>query len=107
MSEIFILFADNDMVLEISKLRNDVTGAFLNAAMVTVRLLNEDGTPVTGSAWPLPLDYVSDSEGVYRAILADTLVLTNASRYIAEVIADAGGGLRAKWALDCICRTRQ
>jgi hypothetical protein len=107
MSDVHILYDGNDMILEVSALKNEVTGGFLNAATVTVSLADTDGNPVDGNAWPLALGYVTDSDGIYRVTLADTLVLTPDTRYLAEVIADAGSGLRAKWVEDCICRTRR
>lgn len=107
MSDVQILFEGNDMVLEVAGLKNEVTGEFLNSATVTVSLADNDGQPVDGNAWPLPLQYVTDSDGVYRATLADTLDLTTNTRYVAELIVDAGPGLRAKWLRDCICRKRR
>lgn len=107
MSDVHILFEGNDMVLEVSALRNEVTGAFLNNATVSVSLSDSEGNPVDGNAWPLALEYVSGSDGIYRVTLADTLALTADARYLAELIADAGAGLRAKWVSDCVCRTRR
>lgn len=107
MSDVHILFEGNDMMLEVAGLKNELTGAFMNSATVTVSLADNDGEPVDGNAWPLPLQYVADSDGVYRATLADTLDLTSNTRYVAELIADAGAGLRGKWLLDCVCRKRR
>jgi hypothetical protein len=105
-SECHVLFKDNDLILEISGLRNEVSGAFLDTATVTVSLADVDGNPVTGAAWPLPLDYVAGSDGIYRVTLVDTLELTPDTRYLATLTADGGGNLRATWQLDCICQVR-
>src|SRR5258705_4441177 len=104
MSDVHILFDGNDMVLEVSELMNEVTGAFLNSATVTVSLADVNGNPVDGNAWPLALEYVAGSDGMYRVTLADTLGITPNARYAADLIADAGAGLRAQWQLDCVCR---
>lgn len=107
MSDVHILFDGNDMVLEVSGLKNETTGAYLNSAAVAVSLADADGNPVDGNAWPLALDYVADSDGVYRVTLADALALTPNARYTAELTADAGAGLHAKWLLECVCRKRR
>jgi len=107
MGDVHVLFEGNDMVLEVSALRNEVSGGFLNNATVTVSLKTSAGVAVSGSSWPLALSYVAASDGAYRATLADTLELTPGSRYLAEIIADGGAGLRAKWVTDCVCRVRR
>lgn len=107
MSKVEILYDGNDMVLEVASLKNDVSGEFLNEATVTVSLADSAGEPVAGNPWPLALEYLEDSNGVYRATLADTLTLSPGARYVAEVIADAGSGQRGKWEVDCVCRVRR
>lgn len=106
MSDVFVLFEGNDMVLEVSELRNEISGELINSATVTVSLSDADGNPVAGNAWPLSLEYIADSDAIYRATLADTLGLMPDARYFAEVIADNGPGQRAKWIKDCVCRKR-
>lgn len=101
------LYLGNDMLLEVSGLRDDVTGDYLNAATVTVTLKDSAGVNVTGQSWPLTLSYVTASNGVYRATLIDSLSVTANARYVATVIADAGAGKRAQWELDFVCRTRR
>lgn len=107
MSDVHILYDNNDMVLEVSGLMNEVSGDFLNSATVTVSLADSDGNPVAGNAWPLALEYVAASDGIYRVTLADTLDLAPNARYVADLIADGGAGLRAQWSLDCVCRARR
>lgn len=107
MSQVQILYDNNDMVLEAAGLRNETTGAFLNAASVSVTLKDSAGVNVTGQTWPLVLTYVPSSDGVYRAGLSNALNVTPASRYVAQVVVDAGAGLRAEWDLDCVCQTRR
>uniref|UniRef100_A0ABX1N8I5 Uncharacterized protein n=1 Tax=Aromatoleum buckelii TaxID=200254 RepID=A0ABX1N8I5_9RHOO len=62
---------------------------------------------MTGETWPLALTYVTDSNGVYRATLKDTLSLTANARYVATVSADGGSGKQARWDLDFVCRVRR
>ena len=101
------IFVGNDMLLEVSGLKDDVTGDYLNAATVTVTLKDSAGSNVSGQAWPLTLSYVTASNGVYRATLIDSLSVTANARYVATVIADGGEGKRAQWSLDVVARTRR
>lgn len=107
MSQVQILYDNNDMVLEVAGLRNETTGAFLNAASVSATLKDSAGTNVTGQTWPVALTYVPSSDGVYRVGLSNALVLTPSARYVAQISVDAGAGLRAEWDLDCVCQTRR
>lgn len=101
------LYLGNDMLLEVANLRDQATGDYLNAATVTVSLEDSEGNAVVGESWPLALSYITASNGVYRAILRDTLTLAVDARYVAEVIADSGEGRRARWDLDFVCRKRR
>ena len=106
MSNIHILYTDNDTVLEVDSLRNDVTGDFMNGADVSVTLLDSTGSQVAGDTWPKSLIYVVGSRGVYRVTLGYALSLTANGRYTAQIVADAGPGLRASWNMDCVARAR-
>ena len=106
MSNVNILYTSNDTVLEVRGLKNEVTGAFLNAATVTATLVDSDGDEVAGETWPKTLDYVSSSDGVYRATLPYTLSLASGGRYTAQISVNAGSGLRASFALPCVARSR-
>lgn len=106
MSTIQTLYIDNDTILDLDGLKNELTGAFVNDATVTVTLTNSAGVAVGGEVWPKTLAYVAGSEGSYRATLPDTLSLTNGGRYEAAITADAGAGLRASWVIACVARTR-
>lgn len=106
MSNIQTLYVDNDTLLEVTRLRNDVTGDFLNSATVMVTLNNSAGVAVVGDTWPKPMSYVPASEGTYRATMPYTLALTSGQRYTAELTADAGAGLHATWQIECVARNR-
>lgn len=108
MSTITPLYLDNDSVLEVDRLKNELTGAFLSDATVTVTLVEKSsGEPVAGETWPKPMDYVADSSGLYRATLPYTLALAAGARYDAVITADGGDGLRARWSVECVGRRRE
>lgn len=91
----FNILSDN--VVELSGLKDEVTGAFINTATVTVTLVDRDGVEVIGQAWPTAMPYVAASDGVYRGTLSDSLDLTKFEAYTAQITADAGAGLRQYW----------
>jgi hypothetical protein len=106
MSNITTLYVGNDNELEVAGLKNDQTGADLNAATVTVRLTTEAGADVSGDTWPKTLAYVDGSRGLYRTTLPYGLDLVAGGRYTAHVSVDGGPGLRAEWEIECVARTR-
>lgn len=106
MNNVQILFVGNDTVLEVDVLKNELTGAYMNSATVTVSLADESGNAVVGESWPKTLNYVSGSDGTYRATLAYGMVLVVGRKYNAQVVADAGSGLRAAWTIPCVARER-
>lgn len=106
MSNINILYVGNDNILELDSLKNDLTGADLNAATVSVTLKDSAGANVAGSSWPLAMTYVAASNGTYRATLGYAIALVAGGRYTATITADAGAGLHASWAVECVARTR-
>lgn len=92
------LHVGNDNLIEVSDLKNVASGAYINNATVTVTLKDADSVNVNGQSWPVTLNYVTASNGKYRATLVDTLALVVDDTYYATVIADAGDGLKATWA---------
>ena len=106
MSNVNILYTGNDTVLEVSGLKNEVSGAFLNSAAVTATLVDADGDQVAGETWPKTLVYVESSDGTYRATLPYTMALAAGGRYVAQISVNAGSGLRASFALPCVARGR-
>lgn len=106
MSNVNVIFTDNDTVVEVSGLKNEVSGAFLNAATVTATLVDAEGAEVAGEVWPKTLTYVTGSDGIYRATLPYTMSLVAGSRYEAQISVDAGSGLRAGFALPVLARDR-
>jgi len=65
------LYKVNDQVIEVLGLKNNVSGAFLNAATVTATLKDAAGQNVTGLT-NLTLAYVAASSGDYRGQVEQT-----------------------------------
>lgn len=106
MSNVAVIYTGNDTVLEVANLTNQLTGLPLNAATVTVTLLDSEGEEVDGAVWPLTLAYVTSSRGVYRVTLSYLLDIVAGARYSAEITANGGAGLRAEWVVECVARER-
>lgn len=105
--EPFDLFVSNDNLIELSGLRNNTaaTGVYINDAAVSITLKDSAGVEVAGETWPLSMGYVTASDGIYRAVIENTITITAGLVYAAEVSAD-GDGLQAFWALTVIAATR-
>lgn len=91
---ILTLYISSDNVLTLVGLNDTVANTYLNSASVSVTLKDSSGNNVSGETWPLAMAYVASSNGNYRATLTDSLILTDAANYTAEVVADAGAGLK-------------
>ena len=98
----------NDNLLTAVGLQNEVSGAYLNSATVTVTLVDADGTEVAGETWPLTMDYVAASDGNYRATLTDTLsaLLSSGVDLVAQITANGGAGLNGYWEIPILTATR-
>jgi hypothetical protein len=106
MSTIHILYLGNNSIVDVTGLRNEHTGEFVNDADLSMTLLDKTGAPVGGANWPAAFQYMADSNGVYRATLPHTLAIAEGERYVARVVANATLGLRAQWDLLCVGRLR-
>ncbi len=89
----------NDMVIELKDLQNGVTLAYLNAATVTVTIVDESNVEVTGVSWPQTMVYVAASDGIYRVTIDKVLAVTVGEKYTAKITA-AESGLDGYWELD-------
>jgi hypothetical protein len=101
-----IAFHQNDNLLEVFGLKDEAAGTFLNSATVTVTVTDLKSVQVTGETWPLAMAFVAGSNGDYRATLKDTLGFTAGQEYVADIIADGGTGLKARWKFRFKVRTR-
>lgn len=95
MSNTPVIYLENDNLVALSGLKNVVTGAYVNTATVRLTLTDMGGSVVPGVD-DVVMQYQEGSDGDYYGIIQDTVSLTD-SYYMAEVTADAGGGLKAKW----------
>ena len=93
MSCTLLIEEGNPAVLRVV-VRNALTGAAINDAVVTARVLDATGTPVAGQSWPVTLSYVGGSAGEYRAQLAATLAVDAGQSYTAEFSITSGGVTR-------------
>ncbi|MEQ1636708.1 MAG: hypothetical protein ABL903_08440 [Methylococcales bacterium] len=91
-----VLLIGNDNSLELNGLRNAITDAYVNDAMVAAVLKDMAGIDLPGQPWPLVLPYVAASDGCYRGILQDTLTLKHDQHYRLQIAAQ-GDGLTATW----------
>lgn len=101
-----VLYIENDNVLELVGLQDSVTDAYVNSASVSVTLIDQAGTTVSGETWPLSLSYVAASNGTYRATLRDTLVLSSQRQVTAKIVADDGVDRKATWEIPLTVKRR-
>lgn len=66
-----VLYQSNDQTIEVDKIRDRLTGNYLNAATVTATLYDSAGSAVTGLN-ALALAYVAASNGKYRGNVEDS-----------------------------------
>ena len=71
---------------------------YVNDATVTVTIKDSNGDNVAGETWPVDMDYVAASDGIYRATLAPNSNIEVDSIYTIEIDATGNGdGLVGKW----------
>lgn len=103
----YVIFEDNDMLIEIDELRDSADNSYLNAATVTTTLKDSDGVAVTGGAgWPVSMNYVAASNGKYQGVVDNDLALDDGDTGTVEITA-VEGTLEAFWELSFTCRRRQ
>lgn len=80
---------------------------FINNATITVTLKDRVGVAVAGETWPLAMNYLTGSNGIYRATLAFGLSLQDGKPFTAEIVADGGLGLRGGWSFPLKAKVRK
>lgn len=86
-----MIFILNDNLIELIGLKDEAQALFVNDAAVTVTLVDANtGAAIAGQAWPTTLVFVTGSNGDYRGILSDALVLTDRQQVVAKVDAVKG-----------------
>ena len=99
MKGLLTYYVGNTQVLELSGLKDTVSGNYQNDATVTVTLTDSAGASVSGQTWPAAMTYVPASNGTYRVTLDSDLVLTAGVTYTARIDVIAAGGIIGRW--DC------
>ncbi len=89
-----VVLTGSDNVLRVDGVFDIINKSFLNSAVVSVTIFDVNDVQVTGIVWPIILDYIPASEGDYIGVLSDDAVFTIGSVYRANVIVDAGTGLK-------------
>lgn len=100
-----IVYAGNDNILELRGLRDEITGAWVNNATVTISVM-DGGTAVAGESWPKDMGYVIGSDGIYRAMLGNAAQIKDGGRYEAVITATISG-LQARWQTLLIGKARR
>jgi hypothetical protein len=90
------LYLDNSNLLELRGLKDTVTDAYINDAVVSATVRDKNGDLVTGETFPKTLNYMAASNGVYRATLAAALVIV-AGEFYEVKIAAVGNSLNGAW----------
>lgn len=103
-----LAYVGNDNIVELNGLQ-DIDDNYINNASVTLITVEDSlGNAVTGQTFPVTMAYVAASNGVYRAVMEDTLALTHQSSYVAKVDVDAvTQGLQAHFELEFVARIRR
>ncbi len=100
-----VFYRGNDCLLELRGLRNEAGTGYVNDAIVTITLRDITGATVSGQTWPLTMVYLSGSNGVYQALLQDSLAASDYQRYTA-IISVSGSQLQALWSVPLVCLPR-
>lgn len=89
-----VVLTGSDNILSVDGVFDIINNNFLNFATVSVTIFDSDNAEVVGIVWPVVLDYIPNSEGDYIGVLSDDAVFAIGQVYRANVIIDAGVGLR-------------
>lgn len=102
----YIMFEENDMLVEVDGLQDSSDDSYLNAATVTATIKDADGVEVSGISLPITLSYVSSSNGKYQGVFDKLLSLDPGDMGTIEITATEGT-LDAFWELCYTCQQRQ
>lgn len=100
-----ILYQSNDQTIEVDKLKDRLTGNFLNSATVSSTLYDSAGSAVSGLNG-LALSYVSSSNGKYRGNVEQTFAPALGDNY--EIWFEAAQGSSVgHWEIPCSVQARK
>jgi hypothetical protein len=100
------IYIGNDNLVTLYDLRNALTQEYVNDAEAEVTVVDENSDPVDGGDWPMPMEYVADSNGKYIAALPETLQLTPGTFYKA-VVSVKSGDLDALFRVPLVAKYRE
>lgn len=98
-----VAFRLSDNIAQLT-LTNGLTSAAVNDATVVCTVTDADGTNVAGMSWPLTMDYVAASAGIYRGTITEAAVLVHETAYIAKITATSGS-LDRYWEIPFVALT--
>jgi hypothetical protein len=85
------IYISSDNVIEAVDQYDTVAGTYLNSATFTVTIKDISGASVSGVTWPVTMNYVSASNGKYRAVIDKTLAIVAGVTYFAEITGAQSG----------------
>lgn len=102
-----VAFVANTNVLELRGLQSAIDQTYVNDATVTVTIKDDCGSNVAGQTWPAAMNYVADSDGDYRVIVASTVQIKSGKKYFAEISVMGGASEVGFWKYAFRPQTRQ
>ena len=93
-----VWYRDNSYYIKITGLKNKKDDSFINDAVVTARVQDQDGSDVTGETWPVTMSYIAASDGEYDVTVTSALSLDALKRGRLKLVADkASPLLHSEW----------
>lgn len=105
MSISYPIYIDNTNKVTLTGLQNSLDDSYINDATVSVTIVDGDDAEVVGATWPVTLEYVSASNGVYRGLIPSSVELTEDEVYYAVVTATSGSST-ATWKQPTVAKER-
>jgi hypothetical protein len=99
-----VLWVGNSNLIRLRKLQDVLTGVYLNAAQVTVTVLDESGAQVSGETWPKAAIY-QGGDGNYAVTLAAGLGIQDGQQ-VTLVINSVQSLTVGKWEIPMLCLRR-
>ena len=97
MSCIIKLNPGNSIDFEMALTNPEVSPIYVNDATVTATITDASDVDVTGQTWPVTLDYVTGSDGVYKKTIGPVSGIAADTVYKVIFDVTGAGGLIAQW----------
>lgn len=99
-----VLWVGNSNLIRVRKLQDVLSGVYLNAAQVSVTVLDEDGDSVAGETWPKAATY-QGGDGHYAVTLSAALDIEDGQQV--TLLIDAIQALTVgRWEIPMLCLRR-